>query len=241
MYVWPAAIGALDTSGTPSIAAGTSRPCQWIDVGESGNWFRTRMRNTSPSRTRTSGPGRRPLASTAGTGCAPSGAIDAGATANVYSVRFGRGTSARAAGVATARATRVPASAVAPSAAPCSSARRLSPRDDPSPPPPRLAPRIAILLLACGALTTLCPSPAWCRHLARLDPTEPIFTQRAFVEKNLELDTSWDKTSTGNALEMAPGVSWVFAQRLELDAEVPFGLQIPRQGATVGSLGDIAF
>ena len=61
------------------------------------------------------------------------------------------------------------------------------------------------------------------------------------MEKNLELDTTWDKTSTGNALEMAPGVSWVFAQRLELDAEVPFGLQIPRQGATVGSLGDIAF
>src|SRR5262249_21942531 len=68
-----------------------------------------------------------------------------------------------------------------------------------------------------------------------------IFTQRAFVEKNLELDTSWDKTPTGHALELAPGVSWVFAQRLELDAEVPFGLQLPRQGATVGSLADVAF
>jgi hypothetical protein len=84
------------------------------------------------------------------------------------------------------------------------------------------------------------PLPACGRHLARLDPTEPIFTQRAFVEKDLELDTTWDKVQGGNAIELAPGVSWVFGQRLELDLEVPVGVLIPSPGATVGSLGDIA-
>jgi hypothetical protein len=37
MYVCLGAIGAFEMSGTPSIAAGSNTPCQWIDVGESGN------------------------------------------------------------------------------------------------------------------------------------------------------------------------------------------------------------
>jgi hypothetical protein len=98
---------------------------------------------------------------------------------------------------------------------------------------------ISVLLVAWAAATALYPSAVWGRHLARLDPTEPIFTQRAFVEKNLELDTGWEKEPDGNGVELAPGVSWVFWQRLELDAEVPVGFQIPDHGATVGSVGDI--
>src|SRR5262245_56711850 len=95
-----------------------------------------------------------------------------------------------------------------------------------------------LLLAAVGIV--IHPALAWGRHLARLDPTEPIFTQRAFVETNLELDTTWDKLKDGNAVELAPGVSWVFWQQLELDAEIPVGVRIPDRGATVGSLADIA-
>jgi len=96
-----------------------------------------------------------------------------------------------------------------------------------------------LLLVTCATAGALLPSPAWSRHLARLDPTEPIFTQRAFVEKNLELDSSWDKLPGENDVELAPGASWVFWQRLELDAELPVGLRIPNHAATVGSIGDL--
>jgi hypothetical protein len=95
-------------------------------------------------------------------------------------------------------------------------------------------------LLLCGVMMHVRPPAASAHHRARLDPTEPIFTERSFVEKNLELDTGWEKQDGGNGLEFSPGASWVFRQRLELDLEMPVGLQIPSRGATVGSLGDVA-
>jgi len=98
---------------------------------------------------------------------------------------------------------------------------------------------IAVLLLVGSAASALRPACAWGRHLARGDPTEPIFTQRAFVEKNIELDSGWDRAPGTYGVEFAPGVSWVFWKRLELDLEVPIGLRIPDHGATVGSLGDL--
>lgn len=108
------------------------------------------------------------------------------------------------------------------------------------PRPPADLSRIAVLL-ACVIAAVVYPSAAWSRHLARLDPTEPLFTQRAFVEKNLELDTTWDKLPSENDVELAPGVSWVFWQRLELDAELPVAVRIPDHAATVGSIGDLGF
>ena len=42
--------------------------------------------------------------------------------------------------------------------------------------------------LARSAASVLHPATAWSRHLARTDPTEPIFTQRSFVEKNVGKD-----------------------------------------------------
>ncbi len=95
-------------------------------------------------------------------------------------------------------------------------------------------------LLLCAAITVVVgPVDAHGRHRARSDPTEPIFTQRSFVEKNIELDTGWEKQPASDGVELAPGVTWVFFERLELDLEIPAGLQIPDRGATVGSLGDV--
>ena len=85
------------------------------------------------------------------------------------------------------------------------------------------------------------PSAAWSRHLARLDPTEPTFTRRAFVEKNLELDTTWDRAPGENDVELAPGSSWVFWRALELDAELPVAVRMPEHAAPVGSVGDLGF
>jgi hypothetical protein len=94
-------------------------------------------------------------------------------------------------------------------------------------------------LLLCGMMGGGSPPAARAHHRARLDPTEPIFTQRSFVEKNLELDSGWAHGGAGDSLEFSPGASWVFGQRLEIDLEVPVGVQFPSPGAAVGSLGDI--
>src|SRR3990172_2927018 len=53
-------MGSCVTPGTPSIALGTSTPCQWIVVG-SGSSFLTTIRIWSPSVTRIIGPGTVPL------------------------------------------------------------------------------------------------------------------------------------------------------------------------------------
>jgi hypothetical protein len=104
---------------------------------------------------------------------------------------------------------------------------------------PRRSSTIIILLLVSAVAPLVRPSAAWGRHLARLDPTEPIFTQRAFVEKNLELDTTWEKPPDENDVELAPGVSWVFWSALELDLELPVVVRIPDREGTVGSVGDL--
>lgn len=154
-----------------------------------------------------------------------------------YCAEFGRGTYAaspsRVALVDAARARDVVDSATAPTAAVRSTARRVSPIAAFAS-SFRLRLIIISLLLWCAAA-----APAGARHLARTDPTEPIFSQRAFVEKNLELDASWDKSPGSNAIGLASGVSWVFWKRLELDLDIPVGVQIPQDGATVGSLDDV--
>jgi len=77
-------------------------------------------------------------------------------------------------------------------------------------------------------------------HRARLDPGEPIFTQRSFVEKNIELDVGWTGQADGQEVALSAAAGWVFARRLEIDVEIPTGLQIPDDGATTGSLDDVA-
>jgi hypothetical protein len=98
---------------------------------------------------------------------------------------------------------------------------------------------MAVSLLAYSGTLLLHPSAAWSRHLARTDPTEPIFTQRSFVEKNVELDTGWARAPGSNTVELAPGVSWVFAKQLQLDLEVPTDVRMPDSGATIGAVGDL--
>ena len=58
--VSPGWIGSCVTSGTPSIALGTSTPCQWIVVGSDNSFF-TMILTWSPSVTRIIGPGTVPL------------------------------------------------------------------------------------------------------------------------------------------------------------------------------------
>lgn len=81
--------------------------------------------------------------------------------------------------------------------------------------------------------------PAAAHHRARLDPTEPLFTQRSFLERNLELDTTWEHRADGNRVEPSPAFTWVFWKWLQFDLEVPTAIEIPDDGTTVGSLDDV--
>ena len=60
MNVSPGAMPWKLKPGTPSMLAGSTRPCQWIDVGSASS-LRTRIVTVSPSRQRSVGAGSEPL------------------------------------------------------------------------------------------------------------------------------------------------------------------------------------
>ena len=76
-------------------------------------------------------------------------------------------------------------------------------------------------------------------HRSREDPVEPIFTERAFIENNIELDVGIENGFNNVDLEISPGVSWVFWDRLQLGFEIPYGISIPDQEATRSNISDI--
>jgi hypothetical protein len=80
---------------------------------------------------------------------------------------------------------------------------------------------------------------AWAGHIAREDPPEPIFTERAFIENDLEFDTDVDRDSDADTWEFAPSVTWIFFERLQLGAELPMGWRIPDEGSQRVALSDV--
>lgn len=96
------------------------------------------------------------------------------------------------------------------------------------------------LLLAASLL--LLGRDAAANHIAREDPSEPIFTQRAFVERNLELDVGLTREDgdAGETLETTVAGTWVFARRWQLGLEIPTLTRFPPTGPAVAGLGDVA-
>ena len=82
-------------------------------------------------------------------------------------------------------------------------------------------------------------APSAAEHLAREDPPEPIFTQRAFIENNIETGIDWGRGFGTQELEIGLGTTWVFFERLQLGAEVPLGITIPDEGSSHADLADI--
>lgn len=79
------------------------------------------------------------------------------------------------------------------------------------------------------------------RHRAWEDPAEPIFTQRPFIEKDLELDVGWTDDD-GDDLELSAGVTWVFLREtLQLGMEIPYTFRFPDAGPNESNLADIEF
>jgi hypothetical protein len=95
--------------------------------------------------------------------------------------------------------------------------------------------------IAC-ALVLAAPARTSARHIAREDPSEPIFTQRSFIERNLELDFGVGR-DVGDATELTTtlGATWVFARRVQLGLEVPGTVRVPHDGATQAALNDVTF
>ena len=71
--------------------------------------------------------------------------------------------------------------------------------------------------------------------------TEPIFTDRSFIEKNVELDSEYEGSGDGDSLEFSVQANWIFFEHLELGVEVPVGINFPDDGQTKAALSDVAF
>ena len=82
-------------------------------------------------------------------------------------------------------------------------------------------------------------SAASADHIAREDPPEPIFTERSFIENDIEFDLGVDRDSDADTWEAGPGVTWIFFERLQLGAEIPVGWHIPDEGAERATLSDV--
>lgn len=93
-------------------------------------------------------------------------------------------------------------------------------------------------LILIGVLVLGCPA-ARAGHVAREDPPEPIFTERAFIENDLELDADVDRDTDADTWEFSPSVTWIFFERLQLGTEIPVGWRLPDQGSQQVALSDI--
>jgi len=94
--------------------------------------------------------------------------------------------------------------------------------------------------LLSGILLALAGS-ASANHLAREDPPEPIFTQRAFIENDIETAIDWGRGSGTQDIEIGAGITWIVHPRFQFGAEFPLGIAIPDKGSTQADLSDINF
>ena len=90
-----------------------------------------------------------------------------------------------------------------------------------------------ILLLLAGAASA--------EHLAREDPPEPIFTQRAFIENDLETAIDWGRGFGTQDIEIGAGITWIVYDGVQFGAEIPLGIVIPDKGTAQADLSDIDF
>lgn len=70
---------------------------------------------------------------------------------------------------------------------------------------------------------------------------EALFTDKAGVDKELELEFGFDNKATEDEYEIGVGGSWVFFDRLQLGVEVPFGIRDPDAGSSQSNIGDVEF
>jgi hypothetical protein len=93
-------------------------------------------------------------------------------------------------------------------------------------------------LVACAVAIAIA-GPAAARHVAREDPSEPIFTERAFIERNVELDVGGVFGGDANELDLTLGATWTWADRFQLGIEIPGAVRFPEHAPTEAAFGDV--
>lgn len=100
--------------------------------------------------------------------------------------------------------------------------------------------RYRLLVLATAATTALSATARAGSDVA-VELPDPFFTEKAAVQKEVELSLGFDKKATEKEYEIGAGASWVFFDRLQFGVEVPFGIRNPDTGPTERNIGDVEF
>jgi hypothetical protein len=105
--------------------------------------------------------------------------------------------------------------------------------------PPRLG-----LALGLAALVTAAgvgrPARAQDTESPDVQLFDPLVTRNPAPERELEITVSDEKGRDGHEVETEVELAWRVGRRLELRAEAPLVILLPREGADVGGLGDVS-
>ena len=74
---------------------------------------------------------------------------------------------------------------------------------------------------------------------ANLEFFYPIVTRRPVLERELEFKLEQSKNREGSATELSAALEWVVLPRWQIELEVPFVINFPRDDATTGGPGDL--
>ena len=74
---------------------------------------------------------------------------------------------------------------------------------------------------------------------ANLEFFYPIVTRRPVIERELELKLEQSKNREGRKTELSAAVEWPVLPRWQIELEVPFIINFPRDDATTGGPGDL--
>jgi len=92
---------------------------------------------------------------------------------------------------------------------------------------------LVVLVLGCLA------GPSYGDHLGRLERAEPFFTEKAFLEKELEFNVGIDNGKNERSVGLGIVADWIFLDRLQLGFEVPFVIRDPDNQKSVSAFSDI--
>ena len=96
--------------------------------------------------------------------------------------------------------------------------------------------RYACTLLA---LLVLCPMCAWADEEPDIRFFYPIVTRRPVIERELEFGFQRAQSSEGNTNQLSAAIEWPLTRWWQLEIEVPFVIQNPRDAVSTAGPGDL--
>jgi hypothetical protein len=68
----------------------------------------------------------------------------------------------------------------------------------------------------------------------------PVVTRRPVIEREIELQTRYEKSPGGRQVETAAAIEWAILPRWQIELEIPVVVNDPRDGPSAAGFGDIA-